>query len=121
MLIVLSYRDEVVDPTHPLRVVLGELATGLAVARVRLGPLSVEGVAQLAEPSGVDPDRLRRVTGGNPFFVTEVLASGDRDSGHGPRRRPRTGGAVDAAARRLLDAVSIVTPQAELWLLEACR
>ena len=58
---------------------LGELSPGLAVIRVLLAPLSPEAVADLAEPYGVDPDGLHRVTGGNPFFVTEVLASGEHE------------------------------------------
>ena len=120
VLIVLSYRDEVVDATHPLRVMLGELAPGLAVARVRLGPLTLEGVAQLAEPYGVDADRLHRVTGGNPFFVTEVLASGEHEIPATVRDAVLARAArLTPPARRLLEAVSIVTPHAELWLVEA--
>ena len=72
-LIVLSYRDDSLDASHPLRVMLGEVASGLALTRVPLAPLSLEAVAQLAEPYGVDIsaqrlesplrllDRLRRL------------------------------------------------------------
>ena len=38
--------------------------------------LSAEAVVTLAEPVGVDPDALFARTGGNPFFVTEVLGAG---------------------------------------------
>jgi DNA-binding CsgD family transcriptional regulator/tetratricopeptide (TPR) repeat protein len=120
VLIVLTYREEAVGGAHPLRLMLGELASGLAVARVRLEPLSPEAVAQLALPSGVDPVRLHQVTAGNPFFVTEVLASG------GDEIPPTVRDAVLAraarltpAARGLLEAVSVATPHAELWLVEA--
>ena len=120
VLIVLSYREEVVDAAHPLRVMLGELSPGLAVARVRLGPLTLDGVAQLAEPSGVDPERLHRVTGGNPFFVTEVLASGKHEIPPTVRDAVLARAArLTPPARRLLEAVSIMTPHAELWLVEA--
>jgi DNA-binding CsgD family transcriptional regulator len=119
VLIVLSYRDEVLDARHPVRVMLGEVASGLALTRVRLEPLSPEAVAQLAEPYGIDPSELYRVTGGNPFFVTEVCGSGN---GAIP---PTVRDAVLARAARLsrearpvLDAVAIAPPQAELWLLE---
>ena len=59
-----------------------------AARRLRILPLSPAAVAQLAEPHEADPDELYRLTSGNPFYVTEVLA-GDvsehpRD---GPRRR----------------------------------
>ncbi len=69
----------------------------------------------------IDSDALARRTGGNPFFVTEVLAARGaeipatvRDAVLG--RAARLGG----QARRILDAVSIFPPRAELSLLEEC-
>jgi DNA-binding CsgD family transcriptional regulator len=118
-LIVLSYRDDSLDARHPLRVMLGDVASGLALTRVPLAPLSLEAVAHLAEPYGVDAGELYRVTAGNPFFVTEVCASGNsgipatvRDSVLARSAR------LSSEARTLLDAVAIVPPQVELWLLE---
>src|SRR5262245_6865795 len=120
VLIVLSYREEAVDASHPLRVMLGELASGLAVARVRLESLTPDGVARLAEPYGVDPQELHRVTGGNPFFVTEVLASGEHEIPATIRDAVLARAArLSVAARRVLEAVSIVAPHAELWLVES--
>jgi DNA-binding CsgD family transcriptional regulator len=120
VLIVLSYRDQALDARHPLRVMLGELASGLALTRVELAPLSPDAILQLAEPSGIDAGDLHRVTGGNPFFVTEVLASGDalipstvRDAVLARAAR------LSREGRVVLDAVAIAPPQAELWLLEA--
>jgi DNA-binding CsgD family transcriptional regulator len=120
VLIVLSYRDEAVDARHPVRVMLGEVASGLALTRVGLAPLSAEAVAQLAEPYGVDGNELYRVTAGNPFFVTEVLASGKgsipptvRDAVLARATR------LTGEARALLDVVAIAPPQVELWLLQA--
>ena len=75
-LILASYRDEELDRAHPLRLVLGEFASGQAVERLKLEPLSPAAVAALAEPHGVDADELYRKTEGNPFFVTEVLGGG---------------------------------------------
>jgi DNA-binding CsgD family transcriptional regulator len=63
------------DEPGPLRVVLGELATAICVKRIELPPLSAEAVRTLAEPHGVDADALHRSTGGNPFYVTEVLSA----------------------------------------------
>jgi DNA-binding CsgD family transcriptional regulator len=120
VLMVLTYRDETVDGRHPLRAMLGEMASAIAPTRLALAPLSRDGVAQLAEPYGVGPDRLHRITGGNPFFVTEVLASGegkipasiyDAVLGRAARLTP--------AARGVLEAVAIATPRCELWLVEA--
>ena len=76
-LLVLTYRDDELGPRHPLRIALGDLATSGALRRVPLSPLSVAAVAALAVGETVDPAALHRRTGGNPFFVTEVLAGGD--------------------------------------------
>jgi len=77
-LVLVSYRDEL-DRVHPLRVLAGELSTSQAVRRLRVDPLSPDAVARLAAPHGVDAEVLYRRTGGNPFFVTEVLAAGGEE------------------------------------------
>ncbi|WIM95865.1 LuxR C-terminal-related transcriptional regulator [Actinoplanes oblitus] len=117
-LIVATYRsDEVTDRRHPLRRLLGELQ-GDAIHRMAVAPLSPEAVGELAAPHGRDGRALHRVSGGNPFFVTEVLA---RDDGDVPLT---VRDAVLARAARLgpeatavLDAVSVVPQHAELHLL----
>jgi DNA-binding CsgD family transcriptional regulator len=75
-LVLATYRDDELDRSHPLRIVFGELATVGAINRVAVEPLSVEAVARLAEGSSIDADALYHLTSGNPFYVTEVLASG---------------------------------------------
>jgi DNA-binding CsgD family transcriptional regulator/tetratricopeptide (TPR) repeat protein len=117
--VVATFRDDELGPAHPLRIVVGELSTSAAVRRMQLPPLSRAAVAELAEPHGVDASRLFRRTGGNPFFVTEVLAAGGADIP--PTIRDAVlarAGRLGASARLLLEAVAIVPPQAELWLLE---
>jgi DNA-binding CsgD family transcriptional regulator/tetratricopeptide (TPR) repeat protein len=74
-LMVVTYRHDEVGPSHRLRVALGRLAT-TRQHRIRVPPLSVAAVAALAEGADVDPVELHRLTGGNPFYVTECLASG---------------------------------------------
>ncbi len=66
---------------HPLAVVLGDLATEAAVTRLTVEPLSAAGVAELVAAAGgtVDPATLHERTGGNAFFVTEVLAAPERE------------------------------------------
>lgn len=64
--VLVTYRDDELDPVHPLRLVLGQLAAAPAVARLKLQPLSRAGVAALAESSDFDPDELYRKTAGNP-------------------------------------------------------
>ena len=73
-LIVLTCRDDQVDPHHPLHRFLGVLA-GCPVHRVVLLPLSRPAVRELSAGTGADADALFRVSRGNPFFVTEALAS----------------------------------------------
>jgi AAA ATPase domain len=84
-LVLATYRDDELDRFHPLRLVLGELATSQAVARLKLQPLSQAAVATLAERSGVDADELYRKTAGNPFFVTEALAAAEEEIPHSVR------------------------------------
>jgi len=118
-LVLVSYRDEL-DRVHPLRVLAGELSTSQAVRRLRVDPLSPEAVARLAEPHGVDAVALYRNTGGNPFFVTEVLAAADAEIPNTVRDAVLARAArLSPEARDLLDAVASVPPRGEAWLLEA--
>ena len=66
--LVLTFRDEA-QPS--LQRLLGVVAS-VAHQRLELAPLSRSAVGSLA---GNDGAALHRVTGGNPFFVTEVLAA----------------------------------------------
>jgi DNA-binding CsgD family transcriptional regulator len=73
VLLVVTFRDDALAPTHPLRVALGELAAQQFTRRIDLPPLTEAGVRRLAEGSPYSPQELHRLTGGNPFFVVEVL------------------------------------------------
>jgi DNA-binding SARP family transcriptional activator/DNA-binding CsgD family transcriptional regulator/tetratricopeptide (TPR) repeat protein len=74
--VVLTYRDEHLGPSDPVRVMLGDIASLPGVHRISVPPLTSAAVAELAEGTGIDAESLHRETGGNAFFVTEVLASG---------------------------------------------
>lgn len=118
-LLIATYRDDEVAPTHPLRVLLGDLATSPAVHRITVPPLSEAAVRALAEGSGLDPVLLHRRTCGNPFFLTEVLASGVADI-------PATvldavlarASRLSTPARTVLEACAVVGSRIEPWLLE---
>ncbi|HEX6619117.1 MAG TPA: AAA family ATPase, partial [Solirubrobacteraceae bacterium] len=119
-LVLASYRDDELDRAHPLTLVLGELASSRGVTRLAVPLLSEQAVGELAAPHGIDAGELHRQTNGNPFYVTEVLAAGTGEIPHTVRdavlaRLAR----LSAPARRLLEAIAIATPQAEVWLLEA--
>ncbi len=73
VLIVATYRDDGLSARDPLRVVLGELGTQQTTRRIDLAPLSASAVIDLAGPAAMSGVELYRLTGGNPFFVTEVL------------------------------------------------
>ena len=73
--LIATYRDDEGGPRHPLRVVLGDLATSACVRRITLEPLTPEAVLRLAGDSGIDARDLHRRTGGNPFFVSELIAA----------------------------------------------
>ena len=118
-LVVATYRDDEVEADHPLRIVLGELASARAVTRLTVPRLRLEAVRELAQPHEVDAEALHRLTLGNAFYVTEVLAAGDATLPETVRDAVVARAASLAAkARRLLDVVSSVPSRAELWLLE---
>ncbi len=118
-LVLVTYRSDELPRAHPLRIVLGDLATAGGVERLSLAPLSADAVAELARPLGVDPLALHERTGGNPFFVTEVLATGSAAIPETVRDAVLARAArLEPDARELLDAVAIATQRAELWLLE---
>lgn len=118
-LVIATYRDDEIHPTHPLQAVLGGLASARGVERLRLPSLSPDAVRELAEPAGANAAELFRLTGGNPFFVTEALATGDSAVPTTVRDAVRARAArVSPEARELLETVAVVPGQAELWLLE---
>jgi ATP/maltotriose-dependent transcriptional regulator MalT len=116
---VATYRDDEFSENHPVRLALGEL-TGHHVIRIHLSPLSPAAVEMLAKDSGRDVALLHRVTGGNPFFVREVLAS------TGERVPETVRDAVLArlarcspATRDLAEFVSLSPAKTESWLIDS--
>jgi DNA-binding NarL/FixJ family response regulator len=71
-LLIISFRNDEVGDNHPLTRVLGELPSS-HTSRVDLQNLSIEAVETLGVPPGYSIDDLYSITGGNPFFVTELL------------------------------------------------
>jgi DNA-binding CsgD family transcriptional regulator/tetratricopeptide (TPR) repeat protein len=78
LMILATFRSEEVGRDHPLTVVMGDLAGQPGVVRMQVPALSAIGVRQLLEAAGsvLDADATFQRTGGNPFYVTEVLAAG---------------------------------------------
>jgi DNA-binding CsgD family transcriptional regulator len=115
ILLLVTYRDDECGPDHPLRIVLGDLAGTLR--RLSVPRLTRQAVDALAAANRLDGARLYRSTGGNPFFLTEVVAAGGgipetvRDAVLARASR------LPEPARRLLDVVSALPARAERWVL----
>jgi DNA-binding SARP family transcriptional activator/tetratricopeptide (TPR) repeat protein len=121
-LVVATYRDDEVGRDHPLTQVLDAVATLPSTRRMALPRLSEHGVAMLAGGADVDALALYRSTGGNAFFVTEVLATRSADGGPAVPTTVRDAvlaraARLSPAAREVLDAASVIGFRVEPWLL----
>ena len=116
-LLVVTFRGGEAPAPHPLRAALGAVRSG-QLAVVELAPLSKDAVASL---SGADSEALYAATGGNPFYLSELLAA--RGSEEPPAsvanavlgRMSRLGD----EARALVELVSVVPGRTPVALLDA--
>ena len=74
--VVATYRDDELDRAHPLRIAARRARAASRSPGSTLAPLSPAAVATWPRPHGIDAASCTERTGGNPFFVTEVLAAG---------------------------------------------
>jgi DNA-binding CsgD family transcriptional regulator/tetratricopeptide (TPR) repeat protein len=116
-LLVLTFRAGEAPPGHPLHATVGAIRASDSLA-LELAPLSAGAVASLA---GDGADEVYAATGGNPFYVTELLAS--RTASDLP---PSIANAVlgraarlDESGRRLVELVSVVPSRVRASLLDA--
>jgi DNA-binding CsgD family transcriptional regulator len=72
-LLIVTLRREQLDTQGPVRQTLAALA-GSAAVHVDLAPLSPDAVAEQAQRHGRDARGLHTLTGGNPYFLQQVLA-----------------------------------------------
>ncbi len=73
-LFILTYRDNEIHAQHPLRQVLGQLAPD-SFTRIALPALSSEAVEKMAGAKGFNGKDVYSISGGNPFYVNEILAA----------------------------------------------
>jgi DNA-binding CsgD family transcriptional regulator/tetratricopeptide (TPR) repeat protein len=118
-LVVVTLRENELAPQHPLRIALGDVASTGALRHVPVEPLSVQAVQAMAAGTGLDAAELHRQTGGNAFFLTELIA------GRGALVPHNVLGAVLARvgrlpppARRALEAAAVGGSTVELSVLE---
>jgi len=118
-MLIVTYRDDEIEAGHPLFMVLADLPRA-NTQRVGIAPLTEAAVARLARQRRRSARDVHRITGGNPLFVTEVLAS-DESSIPGTIREAVLARAarLTGGARRVAELASIVPAAAESWLVEA--
>ena len=73
-LFVLTYRDNEIHLNRPLRNVFGQLPVD-CFTRLQLTPLSKQAVEKIALEKGYKGEDIYTISGGIPFYVTELLAS----------------------------------------------
>lgn len=117
-MLAVTYRDDELGPWHPLRLVIGELPRA-STHRMSLAPLSEAAVTELARQAGRRATGLYGITGGNPFFVTEVLAGAAATVPATVRDAVLARAArLSLAARELAEFICVVPGRTEPWLLE---
>jgi DNA-binding CsgD family transcriptional regulator len=115
--LLLTYRSDEIELHAEARAVLSALPTD-AVRRIDLAPLSPRAVEELARRAGQPAEGLHAATGGNAFFVTEVLAAAAPGI---PASVREVVGArlarLSPSARAVVEIASVVPTRAEPWLL----
>jgi DNA-binding CsgD family transcriptional regulator/tetratricopeptide (TPR) repeat protein len=118
-LVMLSYRNDEIDGRHPLRMLLGDLATSPAAIRIDLPRLSIDAVRKIIAGRSFDPSVLHRQTSGNPFFIAEILS-------HAAEGIPRTVSdsvlartvRLQPRARHVLEAAAVFGSRMDHAMLE---
>jgi DNA-binding CsgD family transcriptional regulator/tetratricopeptide (TPR) repeat protein len=115
-LLIATHRDDELAATHLLRGVLGEL-TGQHTARLAVPALSFNAVEQLARGTRRNAQKVYQVTGGNPFFVRELLST-PMDAVPGTVRDAVLARLMQCspATREVAEFVSLVPGKTEAWL-----
>jgi len=120
VLLVATYRDDGLAAGDPLLVALGDLATQRSVRRVSLPPLSAGAVQVMAGGSEREAAALRELTGGNPFYLSQVIAAGMDEVPASARDAVLARTArLDGSARAVLDAAALIGTRLEYSLLES--
>ena len=117
VLAIASYRDDEGGADDPLRVMVGEAGRFQSTRRIGLPRFSRTGVKTLVEGSGLDPIEVHRLTGGNPYFVTEVLATGSLAPATVTDAVVSRAAALSKPARRALEVASQLGARFDALLL----
>ncbi|MEJ2890115.1 AAA family ATPase [Actinomycetospora aeridis] len=116
--LVLSYRDDEVDPGSQLQRLLGGLPAA-STRRPALRPLTVGAVTTLAGAAGL---RVHAATLGNPFLVTELIAAQSEGLPVSVRDAVLARVAdLPRPAQELLDLLAVIPGHADDALLDVLR
>jgi DNA-binding CsgD family transcriptional regulator/tetratricopeptide (TPR) repeat protein len=115
VLVVLTMRPEALAPEHPVQR-LASRAQADSSVRIELEPLSVEAVSQLTDQATAEA--IVQASGGNPFFVSQLLESGGRMTPTVAEAVRARAAHLPAATIDLLELVSINPARAEGVLLD---
>jgi DNA-binding CsgD family transcriptional regulator len=117
--LIVTYRSDEIHARHPLQVAIGHLP-GESVRRLPLTALSETAVDELAQTLGRSAAGLHAATGGNPFYVSEVLAAPPGEIPSSVRDVVMARVArLSTEARRLAELVAAVPGHTESWLIQA--
>jgi ATP/maltotriose-dependent transcriptional regulator MalT len=116
-MLIVTYRDDEVDARHPLQIAIGHLPAD-AVRRLPLPSLSENAIVELAQTLGRAATGLHAITGGNPFYITEILAAppGEVPASVRDAAIARTS-RLSAPARSVAELTALVPGHAEAWLI----
>lgn len=119
VLVIATHRDDEIGRQHPLKLLLGDLAGARAVHRIQLARLSVDAIRKLVAGKALDVEALHRQTAGNPFFISEIVAT----SGRGIPVTVRDAVLARAAklkprGRKLLELAAVIGSRIEHRILE---
>ena len=117
-ILILSYRDEEIGQDHPLRSIFGNLQHS-ETTRIRLYPLSEIAVDTLMKNAGIKNDKLYEKTGGNPFYVTEVLANRNEELPSSVKDAVIAHASkLPSETNELLEIISVIPTKVELDFLK---
>jgi ATP/maltotriose-dependent transcriptional regulator MalT len=117
-LFLLTCRDNEISQETPVRNLFGEIPAA-TYTRFSLEPLSEQSVDMLSKKAGYSGKEVYKITGGNPFYVTEILASYSLGIPENVKDSVLSiFNKGEEEVKALWELVSILPNRIETWLLE---
>ncbi|MFC6162511.1 ATP-binding protein [Kribbella jiaozuonensis] len=118
-LLLVTFRDDAIRSDEALRIALGGLAAERATRRVTVPALSAGAVATLAAGSGLAAEDVYRLSGGNAFFVQEIVQSASELPASARDAVLARVARLSESARAVLDVVAVAGYRVDVGLLES--